>query len=70
MIGDCCKFAAACSGGMTKLRGRKTTPEAYIRAYRKALENATGLNDAPFPAASILPAGFALPATTRAPPTF
>jgi hypothetical protein len=47
VIGDCCKFAAACSGGMTKLRGRKTTPEAYIRAYRKALENATGLNDAP-----------------------
>ena len=40
MIGDCCRFAAACSGGMTKLCGRLTKPEAYIRAYRKALANA------------------------------
>ena len=40
VIGECCRFAAACSGGMTKLRGRRTTPEAYIRAYRKALANA------------------------------
>jgi len=40
VIGDCCRFAAGCSGGMTKLRGRQTTPEAYIRAYRKALASA------------------------------
>jgi hypothetical protein len=40
VIGKCCRFAAGCSGGMTKLRGRKTTPESYIRAYRKALANA------------------------------
>ena len=40
VIGDCCRFAAACSGGMTKLRGRRTTPESYIRTYRKALANA------------------------------
>ena len=41
VIGDCCrKWAAACSGGMTKLRGRLTKPESYIRAYRKALANA------------------------------
>jgi hypothetical protein len=46
VIGDCCRFAAGCSGGMTKLKGRKTTPESYIRAYRKALANATGLQDA------------------------
>ena len=41
VIGECCRFAAGCSGGMTKLRGRRTTPESYIRAYRKALANAT-----------------------------
>jgi hypothetical protein len=46
VIGDCCRFAAACSGGMTKLHGRVTTPESYIRAYRKALANATGLQEA------------------------
>ena len=40
LIGKCCKFAAACSGGMTKLHGRVTKPENYIRAYRKALANA------------------------------
>jgi hypothetical protein len=28
------------------LKGRRTTPEAYIRAYRKALANATTLQDA------------------------
>jgi hypothetical protein len=32
---------------MTKLRGRRTTPESYIRAYRKALANAAdGLKEA------------------------
>jgi len=47
VVGDCCRFAAACSGGMTKLRGRKTTPESYIRAYRKAMANASnGLEEA------------------------
>jgi len=41
VIGDCCRhWAADCSGGMTKLYGRRTTPESYIRAYRKALANA------------------------------
>ena len=40
VIGECCRFAAGCSGGMTKLHGRRTTPESYIRAYRKALANA------------------------------
>ena len=38
VIGSCCRrFAAGCSGGMTKLHGRVTKPESYIRAYRKAL---------------------------------
>jgi hypothetical protein len=47
VIGNCCRFAAGCSGGMTKLHGRQTTPESYIRAYRKALANAaTGLEEA------------------------
>ena len=40
VIGDCCRFAAACSGGMTKLRGCRTTPESYIRTIRKAPANA------------------------------
>jgi len=46
VIGDCCRFAAGCSGGMTKLHGRVTKPEAYIRAYRKALASAISLYDA------------------------
>ncbi len=46
VIGDCCRYAASCEGGSTKLKGRRTTPESYIRAYRKALANATGLQDA------------------------
>jgi hypothetical protein len=47
VIGDCCRFAAGCSGGMTKLHGRVTKPEAYIRAYRKAVANAAdGLSGA------------------------
>ena len=45
VIGDCCRFASGCSGGMTKLRGRATTPEAYIRAYRKAIKAAKGLSE-------------------------
>ena len=41
VIGECCrKWACSCSGGMTKLRGRQTKPESYIRAYRKALADA------------------------------
>ena len=40
VIGQACRYAAGCSGGMTKLRGRATKPESYIRAYRKALANA------------------------------
>jgi len=48
VVGDCCRFAAGCSGGMTKLRGRMTKPEAYIRAYRKALANAASLHDAAY----------------------
>ena len=31
---------------MLKLRGRVTKPEAYIRAYRKALSNAATVEDA------------------------
>src|SRR5208282_2434461 len=46
VVGDCCRLAAGCSGGMTKLRGRVTTPETYIRAYRKALANSTTMQDA------------------------
>ncbi len=47
VIGDCCRGpAASCEGGMTKLHGRQTTPETYIRAYRKALKNATSYQDA------------------------
>jgi hypothetical protein len=41
VIKQACEFAAGCSGGMTKLRGRATKPETYIRAYRKALANAS-----------------------------
>jgi hypothetical protein len=41
-----CELAASCSGGMTKLRGRLTKPESYIRAYRKALANAVDYTDA------------------------
>ena len=47
VIGDCCRFAAGCSGGMTKLRGRVTKPESYIRAYRKAIATAAnGIQEA------------------------
>ena len=46
VVGDCCRFAAGCSGGMTKLRGRVTTPESYIRAYRKALAKADTIKGA------------------------
>ncbi len=40
VIGRCCQLAGDCSGGMLKLRGRTVKPEAYIRAYRKAIANA------------------------------
>jgi hypothetical protein len=40
VIRQACQFAAGCPGGMTRLRGRETKPEAYIRAYRKALATA------------------------------
>ena len=43
VIGEACRLAASCSGGMTKLHGRVTKPESYIRAYRKALANAATL---------------------------
>lgn len=46
VIGEACRFAASCSGGMTKLRGRVTKPESYIRAYRKALANAATMEEA------------------------
>ena len=46
VIGEACRFAASCSGGMTKLRGRATKPESYIRAYRKALANAATMAEA------------------------
>ena len=46
VIGDCCRFAAGCSGGMTKLKGRVTKPESYIRAYRKAPAKADTIDGA------------------------
>ena len=46
VIKQACEFAACCSGGMLKLRGRVTKPEAYIRAYRKALATAATLEEA------------------------
>ena len=45
VIGQACRFAAGCSGGMTKLHGRVTKPESYIRAYRKALANAATMEE-------------------------
>lgn len=46
VIGRACQFAAACAGGMTRLHGRETKPESYIRAYRKALANAATMEEA------------------------
>jgi hypothetical protein len=46
VIGQACRFAAACAGGGTKLHGRATKPESYIRAYRKALESAATMEEA------------------------
>jgi hypothetical protein len=46
VIGTACRLAASCSGGMTKLHGRATKPESYIRAYRKALANASTMETA------------------------
>jgi hypothetical protein len=46
VIGQACRFAAGCAGGMTKLHGRETKPESYIRAYRKALANAATMEEA------------------------
>ena len=45
VIGQACRFAAGCSGGMTKLHSRVTKPESYIRAYRKALANAATMEE-------------------------
>ena len=68
VIGDCCRFAAGCSGGMTKLRGRQTKPEAYIRAYARPWSMPPMACKGPPAGTSISPRGFALPATTRTPP--
>jgi len=46
VIGQACRFASACAGGMTKLHGRATKPESYIRAYRKALATAVTMEQA------------------------
>ncbi len=46
VIGRACQFAAACAGGGTKLHGRQTKPESYIRAYRKALATAATMEEA------------------------
>jgi hypothetical protein len=47
VIGEACRYAAGCSGGMLKLYGRATEPETYIRAYRKAIQGAViGLREA------------------------
>ena len=41
VVQEACKWAADCAGGMLRLTGRgDTKPEAYIRAYRKAMANA------------------------------
>ncbi|MEN6367758.1 MAG: hypothetical protein ABFC88_13180 [Thermoguttaceae bacterium] len=41
VIAKCCRYSAGdCAGGMLKLKGRATTPECYIRAYRTAMKNA------------------------------
>ena len=41
VIQNVCRVASDCAGGMLRLTGRgNTKPEAYIRAYRKAMANA------------------------------
>ena len=46
-LGEVTRMAAACCGGSLCLYGhRSTTPETYIRAWRKALAAATPLADA------------------------
>jgi hypothetical protein len=53
------RTAAACCGGMLVLhRRRPTTPEAYIRAWRRTVEKAESLENAP-------PAGFEVRLLTR-----
>jgi hypothetical protein len=48
VLSSACEQAAACCGGCLVLAsiGRRTTPEAFIRAYRKALANALTLEQA------------------------
>jgi hypothetical protein len=40
MMPTICKWAASCEGRMMKLYSRDTQPETFIRACRKAVENA------------------------------
>jgi hypothetical protein len=40
IIGEACKWAADCEGGMLKPNKMETSPEAYIRQWRKALKEA------------------------------
>jgi len=40
VLAEVCRGAAACCGGCLKLHGRHTTPEGYIKAWRKAIEAA------------------------------
>lgn len=47
VLSEACQRAAGCCGGMLKLHGRHTEPEAYVRAYRKAMREAVvGLREA------------------------
>lgn len=39
-----CEFAGSCEGGSLKLHGRWTKPENYIKAWRKAFEQAIPLD--------------------------
>ena len=40
VLAEVCRGAAACCGGCLKLHGRHTTPEGYIKAWRKAVADA------------------------------
>lgn len=47
IIGEAAHIAASCAGGMLRLAKRSnTTPEAYIRAYRRALARALTVEEA------------------------
>ena len=59
-LGRVTEMASACCGGCLKLYGRDTSPETYIRAWRKAI-------DAASPLVRASQAGFSLRAYARFP---